>query len=127
MADEAGETNTAVDGSGANEPEPEVLEVATDSKADSDEEGQKDKPVAESTWSTPILSLARKATETISSGVSYGAALRNASSGFTASSPTKTNSENDHTSSCTSAEKLPGKLDQCWLLLILNSLAVSTH
>ncbi|XP_070960104.1 RUN and FYVE domain-containing protein 1-like isoform X2 [Oncorhynchus clarkii lewisi] len=91
MADEVRETNTVVEESDVKE-EPKVLEVLPDSHPvgiSSDEEAPIDKPVTESNWSTPILSLARKATETISSGVSYGAALRNAtSSGSAASSPT---------------------------------------
>uniref|UniRef100_A0A668AAP6 RUN and FYVE domain containing 1 n=1 Tax=Myripristis murdjan TaxID=586833 RepID=A0A668AAP6_9TELE len=87
MADEAGETNTAVeDGEAKQAEEPEVLGDATDSEASGDGRGQKEKPVAESSWSAPILSLARKATETISSGVSYGAALRHPSTGSTANS-----------------------------------------
>ncbi|KAM9413127.1 RUN and FYVE domain-containing protein 1-like isoform 1-T1 [Salvelinus alpinus] len=103
MADEVSETNTAAEESDAKEEDPKVLEVLPDSHpvgVSSDDETSKDKPATESNWSTPILSLARKATETISSGVSYGAALRNAtSSGSAASSPkcpTKQNStEND--------------------------------
>ncbi|XP_042159248.1 RUN and FYVE domain-containing protein 1 isoform X3 [Oncorhynchus tshawytscha] len=91
MADEVRETNTVVEESDVKE-EPKVLEVLPDSHPvgiSSDEEAPIDKPATESNWSTPILSLARKATETISSGVSYGAALRNAtSSGSAASSPT---------------------------------------
>uniref|UniRef100_A0A668AER4 RUN and FYVE domain containing 1 n=1 Tax=Myripristis murdjan TaxID=586833 RepID=A0A668AER4_9TELE len=90
MADEAGETNTAVeDGEAKQAEEPEVLGDATDSEASGDGRGQKEKPVAESSWSAPILSLARKATETISSGVSYGAALRHPSTGSTAILPAK--------------------------------------
>ncbi|XP_023847850.1 RUN and FYVE domain-containing protein 1 isoform X2 [Salvelinus sp. IW2-2015] len=103
MADGVSETNTAAEESDAKEEDPKVLEVLPDSHpvgVSSDDETSKDKPATESNWSTPILSLARKATETISSGVSYGAALRNAtSSGSAASSPkcpTKQNStEND--------------------------------
>ncbi|XP_052343893.1 RUN and FYVE domain-containing protein 1-like isoform X2 [Oncorhynchus keta] len=103
MADGVSETNTAAEESDAKEEDPKVLEVLPDSHpvgVSSNEETSKDKPATESNWSTPILSLARKATETISSGVSYGAALRNAtSSGSAASSlkcPTKQNStEND--------------------------------
>ncbi|XP_070994213.1 RUN and FYVE domain-containing protein 1-like isoform X2 [Oncorhynchus clarkii lewisi] len=103
MADGVSETNTAAEESDAKEEDPKVLEVLPDSHpvgVSSDEETSKDKPVTESNWSTPTMSLARKATETISSGVNYGAALRNAtSSGSAASSlkcPTKQNStEND--------------------------------
>ncbi|XP_041703605.1 RUN and FYVE domain-containing protein 1 isoform X1 [Coregonus clupeaformis] len=103
MADEVRETNTAAEESDVKEQESKVLEVIPDSHPvgiSSDEEAPKDKPATESNWSTPILSLARKATETISSGVSYGAALRNAKSSgsavSSATSPTKQNStEND--------------------------------
>uniref|UniRef100_A0A8C7HY20 RUN and FYVE domain containing 1 n=1 Tax=Oncorhynchus kisutch TaxID=8019 RepID=A0A8C7HY20_ONCKI len=83
MADGVSETNTAAEESDAKEEDPKVLEVLPDSHpvgVSSDEETSKDKPATESNWSTPILLLARKATETISSGVSYGAALRNATS-----------------------------------------------
>uniref|UniRef100_A0A8L0DRZ1 RUN and FYVE domain containing 1 n=1 Tax=Oncorhynchus mykiss TaxID=8022 RepID=A0A8L0DRZ1_ONCMY len=83
MADGVSETNTAAEESDAKEEDPKVLEVLPDSHpvgVSSDEETSKDKPATESNWSTPIMSLARKATETISSGVSYGAALRNATS-----------------------------------------------
>uniref|UniRef100_A0A4W5RD70 RUN and FYVE domain containing 1 n=1 Tax=Hucho hucho TaxID=62062 RepID=A0A4W5RD70_9TELE len=97
MADGVSGTNTAAEERDAKEEEPEVLEVLPDSHpvgVSSDEETSKDKPETESNWSTPILSLARKATETISSGVSYGAALRSAASSPTI--PTKQNStEND--------------------------------
>ncbi|XP_014068515.1 RUN and FYVE domain-containing protein 1 isoform X2 [Salmo salar] len=103
MADGVSETNTAAEESDAKEQDPKVLEVLPDSHpvgVSSDEETSKDKPATESNWSTPILSLARKATETISSGVSYGAAFRNATSSGSATSsptcPTKQNStEND--------------------------------
>ncbi|XP_071772557.1 RUN and FYVE domain-containing protein 1 [Centroberyx gerrardi] len=110
MADEAGETNTAVEDGEAKQPEeePEVLGAATDGEASSgDGQGRKEKPVGENSWSAPILSLARKATETISSGVSYGAALRNPSPGSTASSPTEKDSENDSNNSSGSSKMLP--------------------
>ncbi|KAM3866897.1 RUN and FYVE domain-containing protein 1 [Diretmus argenteus] len=104
MADEAEETNTAVADGDAKQPEePEVLGVETDVH----ERGQKEKPVAESSWSAPILSLARKATETISSGVSYGAALRSPTSGSAACSPAERSSENDPSSSSSSSKRLP--------------------
>ncbi|XP_046874607.1 RUN and FYVE domain-containing protein 1 isoform X2 [Hypomesus transpacificus] len=93
MADEVEETNTAVEESDSTHPEADVLEVPADNGVNSDAEDQKAKPVAESNWSAPILSLARKASETISSGVNYGAALRNVTAG--PSSPVKENSENE--------------------------------
>ncbi|XP_067103824.1 RUN and FYVE domain-containing protein 1 isoform X1 [Osmerus mordax] len=95
MADEVDETNTAVEESDSTQPEADVLEVPADNGVNSDTEDQKAKPVAESNWSAPILSLARKASETISSGVSYGAALRNVTAGSTVSSPVKENFENE--------------------------------
>uniref|UniRef100_A0A8C2ZQL2 RUN and FYVE domain containing 1 n=1 Tax=Cyclopterus lumpus TaxID=8103 RepID=A0A8C2ZQL2_CYCLU len=92
MADEAGEVNTAVEESEAIQPldEPEVSEAAPDGESgDSDERDRTETPApapaaAESSWSAPILSLARKATETISSGVSYAAAQRRPSQGSAA-------------------------------------------
>uniref|UniRef100_A0A8C9Y9X6 RUN and FYVE domain containing 1 n=2 Tax=Sander lucioperca TaxID=283035 RepID=A0A8C9Y9X6_SANLU len=79
MADEAGEVNTAVEDGEAKQQldEPEVSETAPDCESGgSDRQERTEKPApaaAESSWSAPILSLARKATETISSGVSYAA------------------------------------------------------
>ncbi|KAG7241863.1 hypothetical protein INR49_024833 [Caranx melampygus] len=102
MADEAGEVNTAVEDNEAKQQqdEPEVSGAATDGESgDSDGQGPAEKPTpaaaAEYTWSAPILSLARKATETISSGVSYAAAPRRTTLGSGASSPTEKEPEND--------------------------------
>ncbi|XP_068596249.1 RUN and FYVE domain-containing protein 1 [Brachionichthys hirsutus] len=94
MADEREEVNTDVEESGAGEqpPESEVLEAPSDEGssrwngsggAESSDPGD-----AEHGWSASLLSLARKATETISSGVSSAAAQRNPSQGLAASSPT---------------------------------------
>uniref|UniRef100_A0A8D3D0G1 RUN and FYVE domain containing 1 n=1 Tax=Scophthalmus maximus TaxID=52904 RepID=A0A8D3D0G1_SCOMX len=74
MADEAVEVNTAVgDVESKQQPhEPEVSGAETDCEAgDSDGPARaaRPTPAAENTWSAPLLSLARKATETISSGV----------------------------------------------------------
>lgn len=111
MADEVRETNPVAEKSDVKE-EPKVVEVLPDSHpvgVSSDEETSKDKPATESNWSTPILSLARKATETISSGVSYGAALRNAtSSGSAASSPTSPNKQNSTENNTNTNQYLPG-------------------
>ncbi|KAA8589102.1 hypothetical protein FQN60_010447 [Etheostoma spectabile] len=96
MADEAGEVNTAVEDGEAKQQlcEPEVSEAEPDG-GHGQERTEKPAPAAsESSWSAPILSLARKATETISSGVSYAAAPRNPSQGSAASSPTERESEN---------------------------------
>ncbi|XP_014054311.1 RUN and FYVE domain-containing protein 1 isoform X2 [Salmo salar] len=112
MADEVRETNPVAEKSDVKE-EPKVVEVLPDSHPvgiSSDEEAPIDKPVTESNWSTPILSLARKATETISSGVSYGAALRNAtSSGSAASSPTSPNKQNSTENNTNTNQYLPVK------------------
>lgn len=116
MADEAGEVNTAVEDTDAKQQqdEPQVSGAATDGEAgDSDAQSPAEKPspaAAESTWSAPILSLARKATETISSGVSYAAAPRKSTQGSAASSPTEKEPENHVSNTC---KKLPGML---WLL-----------
>ncbi|XP_014054312.1 RUN and FYVE domain-containing protein 1 isoform X3 [Salmo salar] len=114
MADEVRETNPVAEKSDVKE-EPKVVEVLPDSHPvgiSSDEEAPIDKPVTESNWSTPILSLARKATETISSGVSYGAALRNAtSSGSAASSPTSPNKQNSTENNTNTNQYLPAVKD----------------
>uniref|UniRef100_A0A7N6B1H2 RUN and FYVE domain containing 1 n=1 Tax=Anabas testudineus TaxID=64144 RepID=A0A7N6B1H2_ANATE len=82
MADDTGEVNTAVEDGEAKPQldEPEVSGATTDGESGiSEGHGRSEKPpaAAETSWSAPILSLARKATETISSGVSYAAAPRN--------------------------------------------------
>lgn len=117
MADETGEVNTAVEDS-ETKPQldnPEVSQATTDGESGSgDGHGRTEKsaPAAtDNSWSAPILSLARKATETISSGVSYAAASRNPSQGSAVSSPTEKEPENGLNKT---SKKLPGKL---WLLL----------
>uniref|UniRef100_A0AAQ6A6H8 RUN and FYVE domain containing 1 n=1 Tax=Amphiprion ocellaris TaxID=80972 RepID=A0AAQ6A6H8_AMPOC len=75
MADEAGEVNTAVEGREEKQQQDE-LQVSGPA-ADGEPEGSDGQDrtetealaAAESSWSAPILSLARKATETISSGM----------------------------------------------------------
>lgn len=110
MADEAGEVNTAVEDGEAEQQlhEPEVSEAAPDLESGGSEEPERPEKAspaaAESSWSAPILSLARKATETISSGVSYAAAPRNPSA---ASARTERESENDLNNT---SKKLPGRL-----------------
>lgn len=118
MADEAGEVNTAAE-DGEAKPrldEPEVSGAAIDGESvNGDGHGRTEKSApapapaatAENSWSAPILSLARKATETISSGVSYAAAPRNPSQGSAVSSPTEKEPENDLNRT---SKKLPGKL-----------------
>uniref|UniRef100_A0A671UBN0 RUN and FYVE domain containing 1 n=1 Tax=Sparus aurata TaxID=8175 RepID=A0A671UBN0_SPAAU len=81
MADEAGEVNTAVEDGEAelHQDEPEVSEPDIVGDAGGSHEPEPPEktpqPPAESSWSAPLLSLARKATETISSGVSYSISL----------------------------------------------------
>uniref|UniRef100_A0AAQ6IW15 RUN and FYVE domain containing 1 n=1 Tax=Anabas testudineus TaxID=64144 RepID=A0AAQ6IW15_ANATE len=99
MADDTGEVNTAVEDGEAKPQldEPEVSGATTDGESGiSEGHGRSEKPpaAAETSWSAPILSLARKATETISSGVSYAAAPRNPAQGSTVSSPTEKEPEN---------------------------------
>lgn len=113
MADEAGEVNTAVEDGEAelHQDEPEVSEPDIVGDAGGSHEPEPPEktpqPPAESSWSAPLLSLARKATETISSGVSYAAAPRNPSQGSAASSPAEREPENDLNST---SKKLPGRL-----------------
>uniref|UniRef100_A0A3Q3H089 RUN and FYVE domain containing 1 n=1 Tax=Labrus bergylta TaxID=56723 RepID=A0A3Q3H089_9LABR len=93
MADESGEVNTAVEDEEAKQQQDEakVSDVATDEESvgsnDEDTPERSAQAAAENSWSAPILSLARRATETISSGVSYAAAHRNASQVLPAKDP----------------------------------------
>lgn len=101
MADEAEKVNTpAEDGDAVQQlQETEVSEAEKNREfrsSDRPDAGEKPSPSsAQHSWSAPLLSLARKATETISSGVSYAATPRNPTQGPAASSPTNTLSEND--------------------------------
>lgn len=101
MADEAEEVNTpAEDGNTGQQLQgTEVSETEKNSQFCSGEgpdPGEKPPPAsAEHFWSAPLLSFARKATETISSGVSYAATPRNPAQGAAASSPSNTLPEND--------------------------------
>ncbi|KAL2077244.1 hypothetical protein ACEWY4_026748 [Coilia grayii] len=83
MAEEAQEPNSFGEDSNVDKgEESDVSGLVEDGKEHSIEEEQKNRHATESTWSAPILSLARKASETISSGVNtYGAALKNAAPG----------------------------------------------
>ncbi|KAM4733004.1 RUN and FYVE domain-containing protein 1 [Anableps anableps] len=110
MADQTLEVNTAVeDHAEKPEPgEPEVSGPATEEEPDCSH--GRDSPenahpaAAESSWSAPILSLARKATETISSGMSYAAAPRKPSQDSAVGSPSEKGAESDLSST---SEKLP--------------------
>ena len=120
MADEAGEVNTAVGDGDARRPsdEPGVSGAAAGvGSGDGEGSGRTENPAPaapESAWSAPILSLARKATETISSGVSYAVAPRNPSQGSAASPPTEREPENDLGSA---SKKLPGRSLLCLPLI----------
>ncbi|KAL7395579.1 hypothetical protein ABVT39_019633 [Epinephelus coioides] len=115
MADEAGEVNTAVEDSEAEQQldEPEVSEAAPEAESggsDGQERTEKPAPAAtENSWSAPILSLARKATETISSGVSYAAAQRHPSQGSAPSSPLEKEPENELNNTSKKLPVLPPK------------------
>lgn len=76
MADEDPNTKVESGDVPAKEVEPEVTETGQEDVANNTDELQKDRP-ADSSWSAPILSFARKATETLSSGVNhYSAGLK---------------------------------------------------
>ncbi|XP_049897674.1 RUN and FYVE domain-containing protein 1 [Epinephelus moara] len=115
MADEAGEVNTAVEDSEAEQQldESEVSEAAPEAESggsDGQERTEKPAPAAtENSWSAPILSLARKATETISSGVSYAAAQRHPSQGSAPSSPLEKEPENELNNTSKKLPVLPPK------------------
>ncbi|XP_034546804.1 RUN and FYVE domain-containing protein 1 [Notolabrus celidotus] len=115
MADESVEVNTAVEDGEAKEQqdETEVSDILTEGEPDStDRQDRAEMPApaaAENSWSAPILSLARKATETISSGVSYAAAQRNPSQGSTPNSPTERETENDVNNTSKKLPVLPPK------------------
>ncbi|XP_063347137.1 RUN and FYVE domain-containing protein 1 [Pelmatolapia mariae] len=109
MADEAEEVNTAVTERDEEQDEPKVLGPATNGEPDGGSEQdwterQAPQVAEENSWSAPLLSLARKATETISSGISYAAIQRKPSQGSAASSPTENEAESDLSNS---AKKLP--------------------
>lgn len=99
MADEAEEVNTpAEDGNTGQQLQgTEVSEAEKNiqvRRSDGPDPGETPAPASELSWSAPLLSFARKATETISSGVSYAATPRNPAQGA-ASSPANTLPEND--------------------------------
>ncbi|KAM4554549.1 RUN and FYVE domain-containing protein 1 [Odontesthes bonariensis] len=110
MDDEAGEVNTAVEDQAEKQQvdEPEVSGPETHAESDGtngqDAAETSSPAAAENSWSAPIFSLARRATETISSGMSYAAAPRKSSQGSAASSPAEREPEDDLSSA---ANKLP--------------------
>lgn len=119
MADEAEEVNTVAEDGGADEQKNEVDASTHETEG---ELGCHDGPdrtekfpataAAENSWSAPLLSLARKATETISSGVNYAASQRNPPQGSAMSSPTEKEAENDVDNA---SKRLPGQLDAVFL------------
>nr|XP_057919052.1 RUN and FYVE domain-containing protein 1 [Doryrhamphus excisus] len=98
MADELGEVNkTEGDGEAKQEHDgSKLLNTETDDNArDNNSLHHADKPAVESSWSAPLLSLARKATDTLSSGVSYASSRRNSSHGSAASPTTEKEPERE--------------------------------
>lgn len=112
MADQTLEVNTAVEDhvekSEPGEPEVSVLETDNEPDGSHDRYSPEDTHSAAggSSWSAPILSLARKATETISSGMNYAAAPRKPSRDFSIGSPSEKEAESDLNST---SEKCPGR------------------
>lgn len=111
MADLAENVNTACDdGVEKQEEEPTVLDSEEfeelSDRVEQDAAGKASPVAAENSWSAPIFSLARKASETISHGMSY-AAPRKLSHGSSASSFNEKESENDTSGS---SKILPGRL-----------------
>lgn len=76
MADDDPNTKVECEDVPAKEEDPNATEPGQDDVAKNTDEVQKDKPT-DSSWSAPILSFARKATETLSIGVNhYSAGLK---------------------------------------------------
>uniref|UniRef100_A0A8C7YQE2 RUN and FYVE domain containing 1 n=1 Tax=Oryzias sinensis TaxID=183150 RepID=A0A8C7YQE2_9TELE len=114
MADLAGNVNTACDDAVENQgEEPTVLDSEAfeelSDRAEQDAAGISPSVAAENSWSAPIFSLARKASETISHGMSYAAAPRKLSHGSSASSSNEKESENDTSGSSKILPVLPSK------------------
>ncbi len=90
MADEDPNTKVECEDVPAKEEEPEATEPGRNDVANDTDEAQKDKR-ADSSWSAPILSFARKATETLSGGVNhYSAGLKGSDSSQHTSDPINT-------------------------------------
>lgn len=116
MADEAEEVNTVAEdgeaGEKENKTEASTDEAKGDFKCHDVPDNVSATAAAENSWSAPLLSLARKATETISSGVNYAASQRNPSQGSSVSSPARNEPENDVGNS---SQRLPGQFDVVFL------------
>lgn len=112
MADEAEEVNTVAEdgeaGEKGNKSQASTDEAKGDFKCHEVPDNVSATAAAENSWSAPLLSLARKATETISSGVNYAASQRNPSQSSAVSSPTGNEPENDVGNS---SKLLPGQCD----------------
>lgn len=72
MADEEPNTKVVSEDSSAKEEGPETTAPGQDEVANGTDDLRKDKPV-DSSWSAPIFSFARKASETLSSVNNYSA------------------------------------------------------
>ncbi|KAJ0044189.1 hypothetical protein NL108_005218 [Boleophthalmus pectinirostris] len=110
MADDTEEVNTAVEHNESKQ-ESNHVEVSQDTADGETVEGGSHaelqdtaSTLVQNSWSAPLLSLARKATESISGGVISSAAPKNNGQGSTLSSPTENQSQNDVINS---ARKLP--------------------
>lgn len=119
MADEAEEVNRVAEDGEAGEQENESEASTDETKGDLECHDVPDPTekfsttaAAENSWSAPLLSLARKATETISSGVNYAASQRNPSQSCAVSSPTENEPENDVGNF---SKRLPGQFDAVFL------------
>lgn len=115
MADEAEEVNTVTEDGEAGEQKNESESSTDETQGDLECHDVPDRTdmfpttaPAENSWSAPLLSLARKATETISSGVNYAASQRNPSQGSAVSIPTENEPENDVGNF---SKRLPGLFD----------------
>ncbi|KAM8908475.1 RUN and FYVE domain-containing protein 1 [Spinachia spinachia] len=108
MADEPEEVNTAVEESEAQQQidKTQVTEAALDGYRDGPDGTEKP---AESSWAAPLRSLARKATETISSGVSYAAAQRSLSTASAGSAARDWESQIDLSDTSKTLPVLPPK------------------
>ncbi|KAM9834714.1 RUN and FYVE domain-containing protein 1 isoform X1 [Syngnathus typhle] len=95
MADELGEVNTNAE-DGDMQQEQEVAKLSNteidDNACDNNALGPAERSPSESSWSAPLLSLARKATETLSSGVSYASTRRNSTENTVAQKDPETDS-----------------------------------
>ncbi|KAJ0003003.1 hypothetical protein NQD34_008152 [Periophthalmus magnuspinnatus] len=115
MADDTAEVNTAVEHNESKQ-ESNHLEVSQDTTDGEADEGSSDAepenppstPV-QSSWSAPLLSLARKATETISGGVISSVTPKNSDQGSAPSTPTENQSQNDVINSARKLPVLPPK------------------